>query len=104
MFWALRNQPDFWCSTQTPKQASTLCSPNKWLACSGSEIYLRRPSRYHRPTNEPETFAQITELARTKKETAIGYITKAGLMRLAPKPKETHTYSAEDRIIVIADD
>lgn len=70
----------------------------------GSEIYLRRPSRYHAPTEQPETFAQIGELARTKKETAIGYITKAGLMRLAPKPKEAHTYQADDRIIVIADD
>ena len=70
----------------------------------GSEIYLRRPSRYHAPTDEPETFAQIGELARTKKETAIGYITKAGLMKLAPRPKTEHTYQPDDRIIVIADD
>ncbi|KAA6419289.1 MAG: hypothetical protein FRX49_10813 [Trebouxia sp. A1-2] len=71
---------------------------------SGSEIYLRRPSRYHTLTDKPETFAQIGELARTKKETAIGYITHTGVMRLAPKPKEAHTYASDDRIIVIADD
>ncbi|KAL0047458.1 hypothetical protein WJX82_003858 [Trebouxia sp. C0006] len=71
---------------------------------SGQEIYLRRPSRYHTLTDKPETFAQIGELARTKKETAIGYITHTGVMRLAPKPKETHTYASDDRIIVIADD
>jgi len=72
--------------------------------CTGQEIYLRRPSRYHTLTDKPETFAQIGELARTKKETAIGYITHTGVMRLAPKPKEAHTYASDDRIIVIADD
>lgn len=71
---------------------------------SGQEIYLRRPSRYHTLTEKPETFAQIGELARTKKETAIGYITQTGIMRLAPKPKEAHQYASDDRIIVIADD
>lgn len=65
---------------------------------------MRRPSRYHTLTGEPETFAQIGELARTKKETAIGYITHTGIMRLAPKPKHTHTYASDDRIIVIAND
>lgn len=71
---------------------------------AGQEIYLRRPSRYHTPDDVPETFAQIGELARSKKETAIGYITSSGVMRLAPRPKDSHTYASDDRIIVIADD
>ncbi|KAL3139211.1 hypothetical protein ABBQ32_005982 [Trebouxia sp. C0010 RCD-2024] len=71
---------------------------------AGQEIYLRRPSRYHTIPDKAETFAQIGELARTKKETAIGYITHAGIMRLAPRPKEAHQYAPDDRIIVIADD
>ena len=70
----------------------------------GQEIYLRRPSRYHTLEDKPETFAQIGEMARTKKETAIGYITTSGVMRLAPRPKESHQYASDDRIIVIADD
>lgn len=65
---------------------------------------MRRPSRYHTIPDKAETFAQIGELARTKKETAIGYITHAGIMRLAPRPKEAHQYAPDDRIIVIADD
>ena len=73
-------------------------------AIAGQEIYLRRPSRYHTLGDKPETFAQIGEMARTKKETAIGYITTSGVMRLAPRPKESHTYASDDRIIVIADD
>lgn len=73
-------------------------------ADAGQEIYLRRPSRYHTIPDKPMTFAQIGELARTKKETAIGYISHTGVMRLAPGPKEAHQYAADDRIIVIADD
>ncbi len=49
-------------------------------------------------------FAQVIELARTKKESAIGYISKDGQMRLVPKPAELRAYSTEDRVIVIADD
>ena len=71
---------------------------------AGQEIYLRRPSRYDLDGNSQVAFAQVIELARTKKESAIGYISKDGQMRLVPKPAELRAYSTEDRVIVIADD
>ena len=71
---------------------------------AGQEIYLRRPSRYDLDGKSQVAFAQVIELARTKKESAIGYISKDGQMRLVPKPAELRVYSTEDRVIVIADD
>ena len=65
---------------------------------------MRRPSRYGLDERGQVAFAQVIELARTKKESAIGYISKDGQMRLVPKHAELRAYSTEDRVIVIADD
>ncbi|KAK9815434.1 hypothetical protein WJX72_003650 [[Myrmecia] bisecta] len=70
----------------------------------GQEIHLRRPSRYLLPKEQPTSFAQITELARQRKETAIGYITKAGAMTLAPSCGDMHVYTPADRVVVIAEE
>lgn len=65
---------------------------------------MRRPSRYHLPDVRPTSFAQVIELTRTKHESAIGYITREGSMKLGPLPADEHQYHAEDRVIVIADE
>lgn len=40
----------------------------------GQEVYLRPPASFNIPLNQPISFAEIQELARIKKQTALGYI------------------------------
>ncbi|KAK9797373.1 hypothetical protein WJX73_006662 [Symbiochloris irregularis] len=68
----------------------------------GQEIYLRRPSRYQLLEDVPMAFAEVAELCRKKCETAIGYITASGNLKLAPPAKEQIKYTKDDRIVVIA--
>ncbi|KAK9836266.1 hypothetical protein WJX81_000586 [Elliptochloris bilobata] len=72
-------------------------------AANGQEIYLRRPDAY-RLVGCTAAFEQVAELARGQgcSETAIGYITQEGAMRLAPRAANQHKYQANDRIVVIA--
>lgn len=41
----------------------------------GQEVYLRPPASFNIPLNQPISFAEIQELARIKRQTALGYIT-----------------------------
>lgn len=73
-------------------------------ACAtGSEIYLRRPGRYQLPEDSEVAFAQVGELCRLRREIAIGYISEEGQVRMAPPSTIVHTYTPNDRIIVIAE-
>lgn len=40
----------------------------------GQEVYLRPPASFNIPLNQPISFAEIQELARIKRQTALGYI------------------------------
>ncbi|EIE27753.1 hypothetical protein COCSUDRAFT_55736 [Coccomyxa subellipsoidea C-169] len=68
----------------------------------GQEIYLRRPIHYALPDEEPVTFAQLSELLRKEAELAIGFITKDGHMKLAPRAAEQHKFDPDDRLVVIS--
>ncbi|KAK9917305.1 hypothetical protein WJX75_002985 [Coccomyxa subellipsoidea] len=68
----------------------------------GQEIYLRRPIHYALPDEEPVTFAQVSELLRKEDELAIGFITKDGHMKLAPRAAEQHKFDPDDRLVVIS--
>ena len=71
------------------------------LAHSGSEIHLRRPIQYRLPGDRDISFAQISELCRLRDEIAIGYISEAGEVRIAPKGHSIKTYTDSDRILTI---
>lgn len=69
---------------------------------AGSEIHLRRPFEYYLPEEEDISFAQISELCRLKNEIAIGYISEAGEVRIAPRGHSIKKYTDSDRILTIA--
>jgi hypothetical protein len=76
----------------------------------GAEIYLKPVSDYVTP-DTPVDFYTVTEAARRRGETPLGYrITteandagKAYGVHTNPKKSETITFSPEDKIIVIAE-
>jgi ion channel POLLUX/CASTOR len=76
----------------------------------GAEIYLKPISDYV-ATGQPVNFYTVTEAARRRGETALGYrlmseshdSEKAYGVHTNPKKSEKVTFSAEDKIIVIAE-
>jgi hypothetical protein len=77
----------------------------------GAEIYLKPISDYV-TTGQPVNFYTVTEAARRRGETAIGYrllseshdADKAYGVHTNPKKAERVTFSADDKIIVIAEE
>lgn len=77
----------------------------------GSEIYLKPVSDYV-ATGEPVNFYTVVEAARRRGETALGYrlaaeanaMGKSYGVHTNPKKSEKVTFSAEDKVIVIAED
>ncbi len=94
-------------------------SENKRLAAvfddlldpEGSEIYLKPAAAYVRP-GTPVDFYTVVEAARRRGESAIGYRIAADMknadaaygIKLNPKKSETLSFTAEDRIVVLAED
>ena len=66
-------------------------------------MYLRQPSYYQLPADQPCTFQQLSELCRLRQETAIGFIAKEGGVELSPCMTSRRTFCSSDRIIVLAD-
>lgn len=93
-------------------------SENKHLAAvfddlldpEGSEIYLKPAAAYVRP-GTPVDFYDVLEAARRKGEVAFGYRLAADAknaeraygIRLNPKKSESLSFTAEDRIVVLAE-
>ncbi len=93
-------------------------SENKQLAAvfddlldpAGSEIYLKPAASYVRP-GTPVDFYTVIEAARRRGESAIGYRIAADVknadrsygVKLNPKKSETLSFTAEDRIVVLAE-
>jgi|CXWL01.1.fsa_nt_gi voltage-gated potassium channel Kch len=93
-------------------------SENKHLAAvfddlldpEGSEIYLKPAAAYVRP-DTPVEFYDVLEAARRKGEVAFGYRLAADAkkadraygIRLNPRKSETLSFTAEDRIVVLAE-
>jgi ion channel POLLUX/CASTOR len=94
-------------------------SENKHLAAvfddlldpAGSEIYLKPAAAYVR-TGTPVDFYTVVEAARRRGESAIGYRIAADVknadraygIQLNPKKSEMLSFTAEDRIVVLAED
>ena len=94
-------------------------SENKELAAvfqdlfdpDGSEVYLKPCGDYVAP-GRPVSFYTVVEAARRRGQVAIGYRVereafdpeKSYGVRLNPKKSEAVTFSAEDRVIVLAED
>lgn len=76
----------------------------------GSEIYLKPASDYVE-VGKPVNFYTVTEAARRRNETAIGYrilgqagdVEKSYGVHTNPKKSELVTFAAEDKVIVIAE-
>lgn len=76
----------------------------------GSEIYLKPAGDYIEP-GKPVNFYTITEAARRRNETAIGYRIKSQTedagssygVHTNPKKSETVSFAVEDKVIVIAE-
>ena len=77
------------------------CSEPLKRCLAGSEIHLRRPVHYHLPEDKDLSFAHISEVCRSLKEIAIGYISEAGEVRIAPKGHSIKKYTDSDRILTI---
>jgi voltage-gated potassium channel Kch len=77
---------------------------------AGAEIYLKPATDYIRP-DVPVTFATVIEAARLRGESAIGYRLHSGAaeppsygVRLNPRKDDIVTFTAQDRVIVLADE
>ncbi|KAL3158654.1 hypothetical protein ABBQ32_011397 [Trebouxia sp. C0010 RCD-2024] len=68
----------------------------------GQEVRLREPADYHIHDLKKTTFAEVAEYARTKTETAIGYVSMQGELFLAPEAGHKHIYRSTDHVVVIA--
>ena len=76
----------------------------------GSEIYLKHVSDYVE-VGQPVNFYTVTEAARRRNETAVGYriMSESGSteksygVHINPKKSEMLTFAAEDKVIVIAE-
>jgi hypothetical protein len=82
-----------------------------FLSPAGNEIYLK-PARDYVASGQPVNFYTVTEAARRKGETAIGYrlLAEASApeqsfgVHLNPSKGEPITFGEDDRVIVIATD
>ncbi len=96
--------------TQISENAELLGVFNDMFDPEGAEIYLKPVADYVKP-GQPVNFYTVTEAARRRGETAIGYrimseshnAEKAYGVRTNPKKSERASFSAEDKIIVIAE-
>lgn len=70
----------------------------------GMEIYLRQPSRYNIDAGRRTAFAEVAELARMRRETAIGFVTAAGEVRLSPRAGLAHRFCDGSRVITISEE
>ncbi|DBB14997.1 hypothetical protein WJX82_007629 [Trebouxia sp. C0006] len=68
----------------------------------GQEVRLREPADYHIHDLKNTTFAEVAEYARTKTETAIGYVSMQGELFLAPEAGHKHVYRNTDHVVVFA--
>lgn len=59
--------------------------------------------RYQLPEDVDISFARISEICRLKNEIAIGYISEAGEVRLAPRGHSIKKYTDSDRILTIGE-
>ena len=97
--------------TQLSENAELLGVFNDMFDPEGAEIYLKPISDYV-VTGEPVNFYTVTEAARRRGETAIGYrvmreshdAEKAYGVHTNPKKSERVSYSPDDKVIVIADE
>jgi hypothetical protein len=51
----------------------------------GQEVYLRPPASFNIPLQQPISFAEIQELARSTKQTALGYISTDTSQQATPE-------------------
>lgn len=70
----------------------------------GVEVNLRDPIDYDLNDLRPTTFAVVSEFARRRRETAIGYVTRQGVIVLAPTAADTHLFRNTDHIVVLSKD
>lgn len=64
----------------------------------------RDPIDYDLNDLRPTTFAVVSEFARRRRETAIGYVTRQGVIVLAPTAADTHLFRNTDHIVVLSKD
>ena len=64
----------------------------------------RDPIDYDLNDIRPTTFAVVSEFARRRRETAIGYVTRQGVIVLAPTAADTHLFRNTDHIVVLSKD
>mmetsp|Transcript_19941 Transcript_19941/g.60258 ORF Transcript_19941/g.60258 Transcript_19941/m.60258 type:complete len:961 (+) Transcript_19941:333-3215(+) len=67
----------------------------------GQGISLQRPSAYGINGNMPVAFLDVQERARSRGETAIGYLEEAGPLHLAPHAMLRRAFNGGDRIIIV---
>lgn len=70
---------------------------------SRAEIYLRRPELYGLSPGRRWTFAELTELARLRGETCLGYVAADRSLVLAPDADAGYSYNRDSRIVVISE-
>jgi len=96
--------------TQLSENAELLGVFTDMFDPEGAEIYLKPVADYVKP-GQPVNFYTVTEAARRRGETALGYrlmsesrdAEKAYGVHTNPKKSERTSFSAEDKIIVIAE-
>jgi voltage-gated potassium channel Kch len=96
--------------TQLSENAELLGVFTDMFDPEGAEIYLKPVADYVKP-GQPVNFYTVTEAARRRGETAIGYrlmseshnAEKAYGVRTNPKKSDRVTFSPEDKVIVIAE-
>ncbi|HSQ70889.1 MAG TPA: hypothetical protein VLM87_00575 [Rubrivivax sp.] len=96
--------------TQLSENAELLGVFTDMFDPEGAEIYLKPVADYVKP-GQPVNFYTVTEAARRRGETALGYRSmsesrdaeKAYGVHTNPKKSERTSFSAEDKIIVIAE-
>lgn len=69
----------------------------------GSEIYLKPASDYVK-TGQPVTYWHVVDAARKRGEVAIGHHVASVGVTVNPPKSSTLTFTADDRVIVIAED
>lgn len=72
-------------------------------SCQGNELYLRRPERYGLGSSAAHSWAEVSELARLRQETALGYIAPDGRLVLVPDSTVTMHYGRDARIVVLSE-
>lgn len=72
-------------------------------SCQGAELYLRRPERYGLGSSTAHSWAEVSELARLRGETALGYIGPDGRLVLVPNSAAAMHYGRDARIVVLSE-